>query len=324
MVGRYLVEVESKKLHYRLWVERNITILKGNSGTGKTDLIRMILLSKRKDSPYTVRCEKECIAITDDNLERLDNLESYKDSIVFIDEEAEFVRTHEFARIVSKSTCYFVIATRESLPSLPYSCKAMYSVVHLGLDPYVGVMENSARILYDFTNKPKLGLRGRLSCVIAEDSNSGYEFFKSICDRHNITYISASGNSKLAECLHDRAMLGIDTGILGIADGAAIAPYFDKLYASLRLTVPVVLFLPESFEYLVLRSGLVCDNSDERLTKTYMYAQSECYMSWEQYYTTLLQSLMDYSKRTLNSALLESSNRKAILNTIPEETGLYG
>lgn len=44
MVGRYVVEVESKKLHYRLVVERNITILKGNSGTGKTDLIRMILL----------------------------------------------------------------------------------------------------------------------------------------------------------------------------------------------------------------------------------------------------------------------------------------
>ena len=100
-------------------------------------------------------------------------------------------------------------------------------------------------------------------------------------------------------------------------------PYFDKLYTSLRITVPVVLFLPESFEYLVLRSGLVCDNSDARLTKTYMYAQSECYMSWEQYYTALLQSLMDYSKHTLNPTLLASSNKKAILNTIPVETGLH-
>lgn len=323
MVGRYLVEVESKKLHYRLGVERNITILKGNSGTGKTELIRMILLSKRKDSPYTVRCEKDCIAITADNLERLDNLESYNDSIVFIDEEAEFVRTHEFARIVSKSTCYFVIATRESLPSLPYSCKAMYSIVHLGLDPYLGVMENSARILYDFTNKPKFDLRGRLSCVIVEDSNSGYEFFKSVCERYGIDCIAAQGNSKLPECLRKRAMSGTDTGILVVADGAAIGPYFDKLYTSLRITVPVVLFLPEYFEYLVLRSGLVCDNSDERLTKTYMYAQSEHYMSWEQYYTVLLQSLMDYNKHRLSKSLLTSSSKKVILSTIPEETGLH-
>ena len=323
MVGRYLVEVESKKLHYRLGVERNITILKGNSGTGKTDLIRMILLSKRKDSPYTVRCEKECIAITDDNLERLDNLESYRDSIVFIDEEVEFVRTHEFARIVSKSTCYFVIATRESLPSLPYSCKAMYSIVHLGLDPYLGVMKNSARILYDFTSKPKFDLRGRLSCVIVEDSNSGYEFFKAVCDRYGIDCIAARGNSKLPECLRMRAMLGTDTGILVVADGAAIGPYFDKLYTSLRMTVPVVLYLPESFEYLVLRSGLVCNKSDERLTKTYMYACSEHYMSWEQYYTVLLQSLMDYNKHRLSPALLTSSSKNAILNTIPVETGLH-
>lgn len=118
MVGKHSVEVIARKLIYRITVERNITILQGDSATGKTDMIRTILLSKRKDSPYKVNCDVECAAINFENADRVEALDKYENSIVFIDEDVEFIKSHEFAKIVEKSTCYFVLVTREQLPYL--------------------------------------------------------------------------------------------------------------------------------------------------------------------------------------------------------------
>lgn len=39
MVGKYDIEVYNKRVHYFLTVKRNITILQGNTATGKTELI---------------------------------------------------------------------------------------------------------------------------------------------------------------------------------------------------------------------------------------------------------------------------------------------
>lgn len=49
-----------------------------------------------------------------------------KDSIVFIDEGNEFVFTDEFAAAVQDTDNYYVIATREGIPSLPYSIEEIY------------------------------------------------------------------------------------------------------------------------------------------------------------------------------------------------------
>lgn len=288
MVGKHSVEVIARKLIYRITVERNITILQGDSATGKTDMVRTILLSKRKDSPYKVNCDVECVAINFENADRVKTLDKYENSIVFIDEDVEFIKSHEFAKIVEKSTCYFVLVTREQLPSLPYSCRAINRLVGKRIESGDSVMEDSFRVMYDFNSKPKFDMRGRLSCVIVEDSNSGYDFFYAICKANGIDCISANGNSNIAETLRKRVSENDDTGILIIADGAAIGPYFDKLQASKAITTSVVLYLPESFEYLLLRSGLVCSSDDDRLINTYNYARSEKYMSWERYYTELI------------------------------------
>ena len=39
MVGKYDIKIYDNKVHYHLIVKRNITIIQGNSGTGKTTLI---------------------------------------------------------------------------------------------------------------------------------------------------------------------------------------------------------------------------------------------------------------------------------------------
>ena len=58
----------------------------------------------------------------------MSELELIHDTIVFIDEENLFIRKKEFADIVQKSSNYYVLITRESLPLLPYSIQEIYGI----------------------------------------------------------------------------------------------------------------------------------------------------------------------------------------------------
>ena len=51
-----------------------------------------------------------------------------KDSIVFIDEGNEFVMSDEFAQTIQNTDNYYVIVTREGIPSLPYSVEEIYGI----------------------------------------------------------------------------------------------------------------------------------------------------------------------------------------------------
>ena len=94
MVGKFDIEIYNNKVHYFLTVKRNITILQGNSATGKTKL-RLSVMHK---------------------------------NIVFIDEIAAFVKSKRFAEMVRGSDNYFVIVTRDDLSQLPYSVDEIYGL----------------------------------------------------------------------------------------------------------------------------------------------------------------------------------------------------
>lgn len=84
------------------------------------------------------------------------------------------------------------------------------------------------------------------------------------------------------------------------------------------------LYLPESFEWLILDSDLL-DNSDVR---TILSAPEECidseeYFSWERYFTHLLieeteGSYLKYSKAKLNPAYLHEKSLNVISQKFPK------
>ena len=123
MKGAHRVIVETKKIKYDFVVKRNITILTGDSGSGKTVLIDYIRDYRRygADSGVFVSCDCDCRTLDNEDWER--QLEEITGSIVFIDEGNRFLPTQRFAELVQQSDNYFVIATREKLPMLPYSIK---------------------------------------------------------------------------------------------------------------------------------------------------------------------------------------------------------
>ena len=128
MRGSHDIIVKNNRVRYKFTVNRNITILRGDSATGKTTLIDMISAYSKdgSDSGVEIKCDKKCVVLERGNWER--DLKDYKDSIVFIDEGNPFVRSYDFSDMIKNSDNYYVIATRDSLFNLPYSIREIYGI----------------------------------------------------------------------------------------------------------------------------------------------------------------------------------------------------
>ena len=101
-------------------------------------------------------------------------LEEITGSIVFIDEGNRFLPTQRFAKLVQQSDNYFVIATREKLPMLPYSIKEIYGFRESGKFRHTKQKYNEIYHLYgEISNSDSI----EPEYVITEDSNSGFDFF---------------------------------------------------------------------------------------------------------------------------------------------------
>ena len=128
MKGKHKVVVKNNKLHYEFEIKRNITIIKGDSATGKTTLINMIrqYANLGVSSGVDVVCDVPCRILEGADWQLvLQNISGY---ILFTDEENAFIRTEQFASAVRDSDNYFVIITRESLYNLPYSVEEIYGI----------------------------------------------------------------------------------------------------------------------------------------------------------------------------------------------------
>ena len=128
MKGKYKVIVQNNRLHYELEIRRNITIIQGNSATGKTTLVNMLRQAENlgNSSGIDVQCDVPCRILEGTSWKLI--LENSQKTIFFIDEENAFMNTEEFASAVCKSDNYVVLITRENLYNLPYSVEEIYGL----------------------------------------------------------------------------------------------------------------------------------------------------------------------------------------------------
>lgn len=127
MKGSYKVEISNNRVRYELTIKRNITIIRGNSGTGKSTMIRMVddYYNNGRDSGIKLKCDVPCKSLHGRDWHN--DLMRTSNSIVFIDDGNRFVNSDEFARAVQDSDNYFVIATRQPLSKLSYDINEIYS-----------------------------------------------------------------------------------------------------------------------------------------------------------------------------------------------------
>ena len=250
MRGTYEVKVSNVNVSFTLELERNITILSGDSATGKTTLIEMLrdFEESGRSSGVTVHCKRPCRVLTNADWEY--RLNGIRDSIVFLDEGNAFVKSEAFARAIQNSSNYYVIVTRESLHQLPYSVNAILKLKTTGRR---GKTYVRAYPQYDHLADP-VGEISRIQEIVTEDSNAGHEMFDHIAAENHISCISAQGKSNVFSQLVNRTA----DRVLVIADGAAFGSELEKIYRLMESQPnKITLYLPESFEWLVLKSGML-------------------------------------------------------------------
>lgn len=326
MKGEHRILIYSKRIKFEITVRRNITIFKGDSATGKTTLISMIrdYNNDGADSGITLVCDKNCEVLNGRKWST--DLDTIKDSIVFIDEGNKFVSSEEFARKIQGSDNYYVIISRENFPMLPYSINEIYGLRESGKYSDIKQIYNESYSLYkenttDSIIKPTL--------IITEDSKTGYQFFSSL----GINCIPAGGKSNIIKEIIDRD----ESMVLVIADGAALGAEIDTITKAVEINRNYVLYTPESFEWLLLKSGIFSNNTvvtgdeiNKILENPSDYIESSEYFSWERFFTgyivkitTDMQNrgeMLGYKyprdKKNLPSAYLRKQTVNRILNTI--------
>lgn len=312
MKGSYAITVSNAKLRYDFTIRRNITVIKGNSATGKTTLVEMIreYYESGEDSGIQLRCEKNCRVLGGRDWKPL--LSLMQETIVFIDEDNAFLPTREFAEAVRESDNYYVIVTREGLPNLPYSVEEIYGIRESGKYASLKQTYNELFHIYGKTDDTK---PVKPEHVIVEDSNSGFEFFDRTAKKSHYKVVSAGGKSNIFA----EAVRNIGDQILIIADGAAFGSEMDRMMKLVQRKKGIVLYLPESFEWLILQSGIISDGRVNTVTENpEEFIDSKEYFSWERFFTALLiemtkNTYLQYSKKKLNEVYLQEEIASKII-----------
>ena len=322
MKGSYWFRAKSKKVLFEFSIRRNITVIKGDSATGKTTLVRILYeyLRMGKQSGYAVSTNVSYYVYIRDEVGRdwKDALYPLKNTVVFIEENNEFVFTKEFASFVKKSGNYFVFVTRAPLKILPYSIHEIYEIITDGKRTDIKESYHEFREIY--SNYPIIE-NNKIQNIVTEDSNSGYQFWTHAFKNSHVT--SSNGNGNLIKQVEE---LGPGDALV-IADGAAFGSLMESCMSSFQVQTDrrISLWLPESFEYLILTSGVLkSEKITQILENISEYVECEKYESWESFFTELLVTLTaggveKYSKNVLNAYYLQDWIVDKIKGQLPIE-----
>lgn len=316
MKGSHKLVVRGRRVQYTIVLERNITVLRGESATGKTTLVSLLqdYENEGRQSGVSVICDRPCHVIGGNSWEQ--QLESVQGGIVFVDEGNSFLTSADFARAVRESDNYYVLVTRENLYQLPYSVEAVLELRKT--TSKMKITYNQAYPYYKYVPEVT-GKLARADQILTEDSCAGNQLFSQVARDYGISCHSAGGKSGIYTWLHEHS----ESKSFVIADGAAFGAEMDKVYRFLQLHPDsIILYLPESFEWLIMEAGVVSDSEiREILAMPSDYIASERFFSWEQFFYDLLVKKTEstynkYSKEQLADFYLQPKNVQRILRAI--------
>lgn len=138
MNGRFEIALSTKRLCYEITVERKISVIVGNSGTGKTILIDLIDRYLRDielagTSDITLKINDKNATDNDIEVAPLrrfyDFIKDMSGKIIFIDEDSAYINNPRFAGLVKNRDNYYIIIARDKIINLPFSAKALFKFI---------------------------------------------------------------------------------------------------------------------------------------------------------------------------------------------------
>ncbi|MBQ8160736.1 MAG: ATP-binding protein [Clostridia bacterium] len=152
MKERYCVTVRNKRLQYDFEITGKITVVRGDSATGKTTLVEMIRLFERHgaDSGVEVIADVPC-RVLDNDAAWAQQLSWIRGSLVFVDENHEFTSSPAFARAILESDNDYVLMTRANLPCIPKNAQAIFGI------RFAGQKDGNRRVHHEFFHLGECG-----------------------------------------------------------------------------------------------------------------------------------------------------------------------
>lgn len=291
------IKIESELINYNLEFSHRLNIIEGDSATGKSTLLRII--DGEESSGSKIISNYELVHV---NSKTLGLMSKLREDIVYILDESDGVNKENVIKILSLNKYKFIIISRElNLSQISFGIDQIYEIYQSG-------RYNISRSKYKNELNSRTVNKSKLNEIIAEDSNSGYQYFK---EYRNFNVKSIKGNSNINENVRNNQIIVIDS--------VGYGPYIKELKDRINISNSLVIY-PKSFEWLILTSDIFRINS-ERLEEDYY--KSDLGINRENFYLQVLKEKsieknIRYSKSKLNNKYLEKPQFKKINKRINE------
>lgn len=287
----------SEKVVYTMDITNRITIIRGNSATGKSVLVRLI--DNIGKPQVKVSSDIDIIHINSKLI--LEGFPLKEDRIYIMDEDDGIEHPEVVKKINDKRYKFILITRREDFGSFSYDIYQIYHFKNSGR--YHNLIRTYGKIDNSHVNQ------NNLQNIITEDSNSGFEFFNKVC---NYQIYSAKGNSNIPKYLRNNSIVVIDR--------VGFGPYIKRTLNIIKYQ-NIALVYPLSFEYLILSSNI------------FNYSEKDYLKVWEnsknleEYCYKLLKTISEdyslwYSKKHINDWFTISPQKDKILSKIDSEFGI--
>lgn len=284
METKHDILIQNKRdVQFKFTIQRKITVIRGDSATGKTTLFQMVSdANSSRGSGVSISCDVPVKALYETGYKY--ELENESGNVYIVDEDFGPLKSKEFASAVLKSQNCFILITRESLSGIPYSYKEIY---HIKTSGKFHFLERTYPDYETFEEQDK---------IITEDEDAGFEYYRKIYgDKVGTSY----GNSNLSKYGEKASLL--------IGDGCAIGAFIQDL-----VLTHASLYLPESFEWKLLQNGMFQNipEVNQMLERPEKVVDTN-YASIERYCTDLLTDITrnteaQYTKSKLNECYIEA------------------
>lgn len=306
MIDYIKISDYENNLEYKLNLEGRITIITGDSATGKSTLIRYIE-NYNKDSYNSIKIESEKKLIHLTPVMVRNKFELDEDTIYFMD-EGDNVKSKEYFTLVNDTRYKFVIITRDvSYPSISYDIEDIYEIKYNnGVNKLVKRYKNNYR-----TDK----LDASINKIFTEDEKSGYEFYKKL---GNYSVLSTKGSSRVPYKIKK------SNNSIFIVDSLGFGPYINRTLLNLENNNNIFI-APRSFEHLILMSLFIYSEEElkhklESYRESYHLINKFNVNDENIYYQMLIDECfglgIDYSKSNLPDYFTEEKNFNKVMRTV--------
>ena len=280
------LKIESRKYKFEGQFERRISIIHGDSATGKSSLTEIL---KIKSSDVMIKCSVKILILADDTWKS--TISANTDALLIAD-DLRCVEQKDFADVCSKylveNNLYLVIINRadlsefdrdrnngngEHLTRLSISLNSIYSFCTDGIKHWL----RNDRL-------PFFNDLSAIDCIITEDTKNGFEFWNNLFN--NVEH-SSDGRDSLVKDLEKH---NPTQKILVLLDTAAYGSNYEHFKRKLCDSGYNIGICPiyECFEYVLLKSNLLKDNPivTSELSDVHRFANK--FVSWENYFEDLI------------------------------------